>query len=105
MGVIILPSAQKDIQQICQYLRAKTFSSRSGQKLRNGIKLAIDMLSRFPKSGMKEPMLEDKGSFRYMVVQKHYKVIYMVEDNLCYVFAVWDCRNNPMLLKERFENG
>lgn len=94
--------ARKELQQICQHLTMKTFSFGSSRKLKQGIKNAITTLSAFPKIGMKEPLLENAGNFRYLVVQKHYKLIYILKDDICYVASIWDCRNNPELLKSRF---
>ena len=102
--VEITAAAKKDLQQIYRYLTMKTFSFENNRKLRNSIRKARDLLRTFPKSGMRELMLEDIGEFRYIVVQKHYKLIYTLRDDICYVVAVWDCRNNPSLLKGRFEN-
>ena len=101
--VEITAAAKKDVQQICHYLTMKTFSFENSRQLRNSIRKARNLLGTFPKSGMREPMLENIGDFRYIVVQKHYKLIYTLKEDICYVVAVWDCRNNPALLKGRLE--
>lgn len=101
--VIVLPLAKKDLQQICQHLTMKTFSFGNSRKLKKGIQEATHRLKTFPKSGMKEPMLENKEiEFRYIVVLKHYKLIYYLKHDVCFIASIWDCRNNPELLKSRF---
>ncbi len=101
--VIVLPLAKEDLRRICQYLAMKTYSFGSGRKLRKGIQDAANRLASFPKSGMKEPMLEGEDiEYRYLVIQKHYKIIYYLKNETCYISSIWDCRNNPELLKNRF---
>lgn len=38
--------------------------------------------------------------FRSLVVLRRYKVIYYVTDETIYVADIWDCRQDPAILKE-----
>ena len=41
--------------------------------------------------------------FRSLVVEKHYKLIYTVTDELIEIHAVWDCRQEGWRLQEMFK--
>ena len=38
---------------------------------------------------------DDDEGYRYLVVQKHFKIIYFVESDSIYIAAIWDCCRNP----------
>lgn len=56
------------------------------------------LLARNPYAGPLESSLEDQvGTYRSLVVHKHYKLIYRVmeETQTVEIAAVWDIRRNP----------
>ena len=60
-----------------------------------------------PEMGPKEPELEYlKRNYRYVLVLRTYKLIYLYENDVCSILMVWDCRQNPKRMKdsERFES-
>lgn len=60
-----------------------------------------------PEMGPKEPLLEQYNrNYRYVLVQRRYKLIYLYENETCSVLMVWDCRQNPQALEnsDRFES-
>jgi plasmid stabilization system protein ParE len=64
------------------------------------IKAATKPLARFPQMAAVEPLLSDlPETLRSLVVRKHYKVIYYVDNEAVRILAVWDCRRNPDNLK------
>ena len=51
-----------------------------------------------------ESLLEDRDKvYRALVVDK-YKIVYYVENNIIYIAAVWDCRQNTEKLKKRINH-
>ena len=51
-----------------------------------------------------EPLLKEYDcEFRSLVVEKHYKLIYTVTDELIEIHAVWDCRQEGWHLQEMFK--
>ena len=61
---------------------------------------AAGNLVQIPEAGPKEPLLaHHKRNYRYHVVLRRYKLIYLYENNTCYILMIWDCRRNPQTLK------
>ena len=54
---------------------------------------SAEPLRVFPQAGPIEPLLKEYDcEFRSPVVEKHYKLIYTVTDELIEIHAMWDCR-------------
>ena len=57
-------------------------------------------LQKFPYIGKKENLLaERKNEYRF-IIEKHYKIIYWIEDNYIKIAAVFDSRQNPEKIKQ-----
>ena len=62
---------------------------------------APDILASFPEAGSEEKGFSHLSSnLRYLVVRKNYKIIYLYENNICSILAIWDVRQNPEQLQE-----
>jgi len=87
------------LEDIFNYYKNKA-SKRVARKL---VKQIIDrtiQLEQNPKSGPKEPLLSDrKFEYRYLV-EGNYKIIYWIEDNYIKIATVFDCRQNPIKMKD-----
>ena len=58
-----------------------------------------ETLTKFPKMAPIEPILEDyTRKYRSLVVRKHFKVVYRIEEETIYIAAVFDCRQDPQKL-------
>jgi len=82
-------------------------SYKTAFKIVSEIINTVDLLSSMPLIAPIEPILEnEKETFRSLVIKRHYKVIYFIEENNVNIVDVWDCRQDPEILKERvlFEN-
>ena len=65
---------------------------------------SAEPLRIFPQAGPIEPLLKGYDcEFRSLVVEKHYKLIYTVTDELIEIHAVWDCRQEGWHLQEMFK--
>lgn len=96
-----MPLALIDLQNICEYYRNIKKSPKTAQRLKQELILSSNILKTFPLSGAIEPLLaNEEVSFRYLVVRKHYKLIYFVEKEVANIVAVWDCRQNSDKLSE-----
>ena len=93
-----------DMEEIIRYyesLSHKTALFYSEELLNAG-----DRLMLMPEMGPKEPLLERyHRNYRYVLVLRRYKLIYLFEKETCSILMVWDCRQNPNLLEnsDRFE--
>lgn len=69
------------------------------------IQNAPEILVSFPETGAKEEGFSHLSSnLRYLVVRRHYKIIYLYENNKCSILAIWDVRQNPEQLQEMLLN-
>ena len=97
--------ARRDMEEIVRYyesLSHKTALYYSEEFLNAG-----DRLMMMPEMGPMEPLLERyHRNYRYILVQRRYKLIYLYENNVCSILMIWDCRQNPNSLKnsDRFES-
>lgn len=101
MGQIVWTElARSDIESIFHYY--ETISSLLAETIVDEIFESVDYLKKMPEIGAKEPLFSDLDrNYRYLVVLRRYKLIYLYENNICYILMVWDCRNNPELLRKR----
>jgi plasmid stabilization system protein ParE len=101
MKTAMLPKAIKRLNEIYNYIRKRSVIAAAG--LYNDILDEIDILKRFPAVAAIEPLLAGEGkTYRSLVVRKHYKIIYYIDEmaDTVYVVTIWDCRKNPKTLKE-----
>lgn len=66
----------------------------------------IELLATQPYIGRIEPLLEDmRLVYRSLVVHKHYKVVYVVEEEIgkISVVAFWDTRRDPKKLRREIK--
>ena len=97
--------ARKDLEGIFRYYDAishKVAITYSEELLKAG-----DRLKTMPEMGPKEPELEHlKRNYRNVLVLRTYKLIYLYENDVCSILMVWDCRQNPKLMRDskRFES-
>jgi len=63
---------------------------------------SISRLVAFPKIGPKLPEVDEKSFFycRYIVIAKHYKIIYNIDNDTINILAIWDTRQDPEKLTE-----
>ncbi|WP_294559075.1 type II toxin-antitoxin system RelE/ParE family toxin [uncultured Bacteroides sp.] len=96
-----MPLALIDLRCICEYYRIVKKSPKTSQLLKQELILSSNTLETFPFGGAIELLLANEEiEFRYLVVRKHYKLIYFVENDVANIVAVWDCRQNPDKLFE-----
>ena len=103
--VIITPSAIVDAESIFRYY--DVYSHRAADRFKQEIIDAVRRLKQMPEMGAKEPVLEHLNrNYRYVLVFRRYKLVYLYENNVCSILMVWDCRQNPQLMTAgpRFEN-
>ena len=97
--IVWLPVAQRNLKSIYKFISKK--SVRAAIKIHNKILDAVEPLLYFPQMAPIESLLEDRDKvYRALVVDK-YKIVYYVENNIIYIAAVWDCRQNTEKLKKR----
>jgi toxin ParE1/3/4 len=91
--VIILPSAQKDLEQIRTYL--DDYSLTAFDRLLTEIEQRLITLSQFPEIG--RVVAAPKASLRMIKIKK-YALFYRVEANSVSIVKIVDGRRNPATL-------
>jgi len=78
-----------------------------GEKAENDYLLAVDkalaQVQKYPNSGVIEYDLAGDGSVHSVLVNHLSKFIYYVEDDVLHIADVWDIRQKPNTLINRFE--
>ena len=95
--------AYQDLKEIFSYFDA--LSHEVAIKYTEELLSVGDRLLLMPEMGQKEPMLAKLNrNYRYVLVQRRYKVIYLYEDEVCSILMIWDCNRNPieMINSDRF---
>ncbi|MBQ8958832.1 MAG: type II toxin-antitoxin system RelE/ParE family toxin [Bacteroidales bacterium] len=103
--VIWTPLAQEDVEDIFNYYNS--ISNRVAQAVAEEIFDAANHLETMPEMGTIEPTFAHlHRNYRYLVVLRRYKLIYLYENQVSSILMVWDCRQNPELLKhnDRFSS-
>jgi toxin ParE1/3/4 len=63
------------------------------------------LLEKNPLIGKREPLLENRKKDYRFLVEGNYKIIYSVEENFVKISSVFDCRQNPVKIKESSPEG
>lgn len=96
--------AQLDMEEIFRFNNA--LSPKMAIACAEELIKAGDRLKQMPEMGPVEPTFEHlKRNYRYVLVLRRYKLVYLYENGVCSILMVWDCRRNPEQLKgsPRFE--
>lgn len=88
--IIWTQKAHEQKIEIFQYWNAKNGSDTFSLKLNQLINKAVNLISKFPKLGVKTQI----ENVRVKPV-KDYLLIYRFEGNVLYILLVWDSRQNP----------
>lgn len=98
--------AQLMVAEILDYTD-QTFGTSQAKRLNSAFSRVNKYIKQFPRMGQIEPELDDfEGEYRYVMVNKLFKVIYLVESSkLIYVIAVWNSRQSPYELRNIASNN
>lgn len=100
MAVVIWSDkAKQDLRSIHSYHYVNT-SPLYAARLLIDLVDAADVLETSPRIANVEPDFEDLGEIRGLLVKQkgkkpQYKLMYMVERDICYILAVWNTKRNP----------
>jgi len=101
MAVVIWSDkAKQDLRSIHSYHYVNS-SPLFAARLLMDIVDAADILETAPRLAPIEPNFEDLGEVRGLLVRQkgkkpQYKLMFIVEDEICYILAVWNTKRNPL---------
>ncbi len=58
------------------------------------------ILPHSPRAGEREWSLEDEPQGFRRLVEGNYKIVYCVEDDIVKIVDIWDCRRDPVALRD-----
>ena len=95
MRVIWDPQAKEARQQIADYIRRR-FSTKRKIRYLQEVREMTKMLKRHPGIGLIDPLYADRSkTYRSVIINGLSKMVYFVEDDIIYIAAFWDCRQEP----------
>lgn len=72
------------------------FGVRAAEKFCKKTEECQDYLITLPLIGKIEPLLKNRGlSYRSLIINKHSKLIYYIEDETIFIVDFWDTRREP----------
>lgn len=97
--VIFSIEARHDIKSLDHFYNR---SPRKAQTIRKKISEGVNTLQTFPKAGPVEIHFEDRSvTYRSLVIDKDFKLIYYIEEEIIYIVGIWDCRQDPLKIFDR----
>jgi plasmid stabilization system protein ParE len=101
MVVEWLAEAENDLKEIFDYYLAEA-GRDTAKKITDRIRVSAEQLGEMPLSASVELLLEGRPEgFRSMVVKRNHKVVYFVGNDKVNIVTVFDCRRNPVVLREK----
>lgn len=95
MKVIWTRRAYRSWQEIALYI-SKTFGQKALQDFQQKTLQWEATISAMPQVGRIEPLLQGLPKmYRSVVVDKHSKMIYSIEEHIIKIDAFWDTRREP----------
>jgi plasmid stabilization system protein ParE len=97
------PEAIANVKKIYIFYQSK--SVQVANRILADINTSVERITVFPKIAVIEPLLaECEEIFRSLVVFHLFKIVYYIDElkNKIVVVSVFDCRQNPQKLKDKF---
>ena len=101
MKIIWSPSAIKNLDIIFEWLKEK--NEKAAINIYNELFDSVEKLKDFPQIAAIEPILSDFTLEYRSLIVLNYKVVYTLNDGTIYISAVWDCRQDPQILKRKIK--
>ena len=87
-------TAQKDLENIYKFL-----SEYSIQSARNIVKKILNKPKELKIGFVYAGAIDEINSNYRRLIVGNYKILYTVQENIIYIHAIFDCRQNPDKLK------
>lgn len=101
MDILWSNQAQKAFGDIRDYLFTH-FGIEAEESYLNKVDDTLAQIVKFPNVGVPVYQLSADGTVRSFLIKGLSKFIYYVRDNTIYIADVWDVRQDPDVLLERF---
>lgn len=89
------PKATKGKRKVANYIRIK-FGIDRVKRFRQEVDQTVDMIMRHPNLGSIDPLFNDRPrTYRSVIINGLSKMVYFIDDEIIYIAAFWDCRQEP----------
>lgn len=96
MKVIWSLKAQQSFIEIADYI-FEFFGDNAKDNFRDEIFAVTKQLEKMPNLGKAEPLLiSNPKSYRSIVINKHSKMVYFIENESVYIADIWETRKEPL---------
>ena len=103
MQIIWAEEAFRAWQDTIDYI-FQEFGVRAAEKFYKKTEECQDNLSISPLIGKKEPLLKNRSrSYRSLVINKHSKLVYYIENETINIVDFWDTRREPTQQAKKLE--
>jgi Plasmid stabilization system protein len=92
---VLSKQTKKDIRKLYKYLSVRNISAT--ERLIKSIFDRILLLEKNPQIAPFELFIDSDIEYRSLVVS-HYKIIFLVDNDIITIVTIWDCRQNPYKL-------
>ena len=97
--------ARQELRDIYSY-HLSVAGKQVAQHIQNKIIDVVSSLANQPHMGHVMDKIEGLDErFRSLVINKHYKVIYFIDNCMIVIFSIWDTRQNPVKLESTLKVG
>ena len=98
MKIVWSKRAMRRWQQTAEYIRQEWGESAVQKFLRKSMDVQ-ETLKQSPEMGQEEPLLAGKKyTYRYVLIARQNKLIYIVKGDTIHIAALWDTRREPKKL-------
>ena len=95
MKVVWDPKATIGKRKIANYIRRK-FGINRVKNFRQEVDQIVEMIVCHPNLGFIDPLFDDRPkTYRSIIINGLSKMVYFIEDDIIYITAFWDCRQEP----------
>lgn len=95
MKVVWDPKARKGRNQIAKYIH-RQFGAKPKDKFLVEVRETTKMLKIHPNLGSIDPLFNDRPkTYRSVIINGLSKMVYFIDDEIIYIAAFWDCRQEP----------
>lgn len=95
MKVVWDSNARKGRNQVAKYIH-RLFGSKREDEFLVEVRETTKMLKTHPNLGSIDPLFDDRPrTYRSVIINGLSKMVYFIDDDLIYIAAFWDCRQEP----------
>lgn len=103
MRIVWSPRALREWESIIYYIYNE-FGKKAVEKIEQDIAMWEGRIAVNPELAHQEPLLKNRSKlYRGLIVSKHSKLIFYIENDTIYIADLWDMRREPSRLSKHIK--